>query len=101
VRIGHLDITEFAKWSRRIDSATRALVDRKIDYLAFLGDDASMPLVRRLGGELHELRVGKYRLYFTFAQMDIDGQIERGMLFVAYGEKDTQRRDIARARGRL
>jgi urea transporter len=76
-------------------------VERKISYLALLGSDSSMPLVRWLGGGLAELRVGKYRLSFVIARMEVGGRVERGILFVAYGEKGTQRRDIERARGRL
>ncbi len=100
MQVGHLDIGEFAKWSKRIDGRIRGLVARKIDYLAFLGTDASMPLVRGLGDGLFELRVDKYRLYFIYAIFSVDDRPERGILFVAYGEKDTQQRDIDRARGR-
>lgn len=52
-----------------------------------------MPLVRRLDANLYEVRVNKYRLYFT-----VQGEV---LWFLAYGDKATQQRDIERARGRL
>lgn len=52
-----------------------------------------MPMVRRLDIDLWELRVGKHRLYFSVEQ--------NTALFHAYGDKDSQRRDIERARERM
>jgi putative component of toxin-antitoxin plasmid stabilization module len=101
MRVGHLDIRELARWANRIDPKTRALIERKIDLLTDIGDAAQLPLVRRLGGGLSELRVGKHRLYFAVVMMESEDQIERGIMFVTYGEKGTQQRDIERARGRL
>ncbi len=63
-----------------------------LQLLEQLGPELRMPAVRRIDFDLHELRSGKYRLYFTWSS--------DGPLFVAYGEKDTQQRDIARARRR-
>ena len=64
----------------------------KIDRLLEHGPTLGMPLVRRLGDDLFELRISKYRVYFKVG----DGSI----VVLACGEKDTQSRDIARARGR-
>ncbi len=51
-----------------------------------------MPHVRRLGDDLCELRADKHRLYFVV--------VDDTAKFLAYGEKDTQQRDINRARRR-
>lgn len=48
-----------------------------------------MPTVKRIDSDVSEVRSGKYRLYFTIVDDDA--------MFVAYGEKDTQQRDIERA----
>jgi putative component of toxin-antitoxin plasmid stabilization module len=52
-----------------------------------------MPLVRFLGAGLHELRVSKFRVYFVYGPETLH--------VLAQGEKDTQVRDIARARRRI
>ena len=77
------------------------MIQRKIDQLVILGDEARLPLVRRLMPALYELRVDKYRLYFTFDDLEVNQGVERGIYMLTYGEKDTQTRDIQRASERL
>ena len=69
----------------------------ELDLLTAVRALLGMPHAIYLGAGLHELcvRVGQQpRLYF---QIDAEGRIT----MLAYGRKDTQDRDIARARGRM
>lgn len=89
----HYSETEWTKWFGRITPVTRGLIQRKIDRLLVHGLALGMPLVRQLTAELYELRVDKYRLYFTVGDDTV--------WFLAYGDKDSQRRDIQRAQERI
>lgn len=84
---------EYDKWRSKLDAGAQAVVTRRIDLLAEHGISLGMPNVRRLAAGLFELRAGKYRLYFT-----VLGDTAR---FLTFGEKDTQTRDIERARKRM
>lgn len=57
------------------------------------GVAVGMPLVRQLDTWLWELRIGKYRMYFSVE--------ENVAQFYVYGDKDSQRRDIRLARKRM
>ena len=96
MEIEHRDDAEFVKWYRRLGSVEQAKVTWQLDLLMAVGASLGMPHVRDLGGGLRELRirVGQQpRLYF-----EVDGDIAR---MLTYGRKDTQQRDIVRARGRM
>lgn len=84
---------EYDKWRSRLDESAQAVVTRRMELLVEHGIALGMPNVRRLVAGLYELRAGKYRLYFT-----VLGDTAR---FLTYGEKDTQTREIERARRRL
>ncbi len=88
------DAGEFEKWLRRLDRHAADRVAAKLRYAAKLGGPAlGMPLVRPLGDGLHEVRVSTYRVYFV-VRAD-------AMHVLTCGNKDTQARDIERARRRL
>lgn len=96
MNVEHLDDSEFAKWYRRLGPVEQAKVTWEIDLLAEAGAAVGLPHVRDLGHGLRELRVRvgqQPRLYFT-----IEGGTAR---FLTYGRKDTQRRDIERAKRRM
>jgi len=84
---------DFVKWVRRLGDQDRAQISRKLRMLQDHGIAIGMPLVRRLYADLWELRVGKHRLYF--------GVEDDTAVFHVYGDKDSQRRDIEQARGRM
>lgn len=91
MRIEFHDEREFKKWLRSVGNVEGGRVAGKIALVADLGGSLTgMPLVRSIDRSLHEIRVSKYRVYFTHR----DG----ALLVLAAGEKDTQQRDIARAR---
>lgn len=92
MQIEHGNRDEYAKWMGRLSNPSAARVLAKLNLLALTGTNLQLPHVRRLGAGLCELRVDKYRLYFVVA-----GDTAT---FLAYGEKDTQQRDIQRARRR-
>lgn len=93
VRVEFHDEREFRKWLRAIGGEAAARVVTKLEVLRDSGGSAiGMPLVRRIDPDLHELRVSKHRVYFTEAPSAIR--------VLAVGEKDTQDRDIERARRR-
>ena len=97
----HYDPAEFVKWTTRLPDAALAKIAAETALLLHVGRALGLPLVRQIGGSLSELRVsahGGLRLYFTILRSQ-DG-IER-VLFLTYGRKDTQERDIARARRRM
>ena len=89
----HYSEREWSKWVACLSPQMRGRVRRKIERLLEHGTSLGMPLVRQLSGELHELRIDKYRLYFTVGGDNI--------WFLAYRDKDSQRRDIKRALGRI
>lgn len=92
MEIRHRDSNEFAKWARSIEHREFAKVARRLKLLGQLGRALEMPTVRRIDNVISEVRSGKYRLYFTI--------VHDRAVFVAYGEKDTQQRDIERAQRR-
>jgi putative component of toxin-antitoxin plasmid stabilization module len=92
MRIRHRDEREYEKWSNGIDDREIAKIGRRLEMLRLFGIDIGMPTVRRIDGEVSEVRSGKYRLYFTV--------VDAEAVCIAYGEKDTQQRDIERARQR-
>lgn len=92
VVISHHDFREYERWLARRSPIDRARILDKVLMLALVGPDLGLPNVRRLGGGLCELRIDKFRLYFV-----IESDTAR---LLAYGSKDTQQRDIARARRR-
>lgn len=92
MEIEHRSSTEYVKWMRKLSQRDRARIADKLLLLAMTGTNLTMPHVRRLGNGLSELRVDKYRLYFEV--------VDDTASFLTYGEKDTQPRDIERARNR-
>ncbi|MDP2258873.1 MAG: type II toxin-antitoxin system RelE/ParE family toxin [Caulobacter sp.] len=82
---------EFARWLSRLrDSTARAVIARRIDRLASgnAGD------VRPVGEGVSELRIDVgpgYRVYFV-------RRGERLIVLLCGGDKDSQARDVARAR---
>lgn len=71
------DEREFERWPRRTGG----------------GAIVGMPTVRSIDRHLHEIRVGGWRVYFT--------QRAGSLVVLCGGSKDTQQRDIARARRRM
>jgi putative addiction module killer protein len=86
------DARAFEKWLQSLDQQLAGRIVEKLRYVAEIGQSVGLPLVRRLGPGLHELRVDKYRVYITTRQ--------GSLLVLAAGSKDSQARDIARARRR-
>lgn len=86
------DPARYDKWTKRIDAQIVARIVQKVRLLKAHGLDWGEGHVRRIEGNLYELKVSKYRLYFRY-----EGTTAR---FVDFGEKDTQGRDIQRAKGR-
>ena len=82
---------EFAGWLSRLrDSAARAVIARRIDRLA----NGNAGDVRPVGEGVSELRIDVgpgYRVYFV-------RRGERLIVLLCGGDKDSQARDIARAR---
>lgn len=92
VDVLHHDPREFERWMSRLSPIDRTRIAKKVHLLMYAGANLTMPNVRRLGNGLCELRVDKFRLYFTI-------EVDTARL-LSYGSKDTQQRDIARARKR-
>ena len=88
-----LDQRAFQKWSKRLGKPEWADIARRLDLLQAEGLALGMPNVRRLDAGLWELRSGKHRLYFTVEQ-DV-------AVFLAFGDKDSQQRDIRLAKERM
>ncbi|MCZ4496632.1 MAG: Phage derived protein Gp49-like [Thermoleophilia bacterium] len=86
--VSHRSIRRWIKWLGQLDTLNAARIARKMERLAAHGPDIGMPVVRRLGRGVCELRVDKYRMYFIVRP-------GRVIEFVRYGDKDTQRRDIS------
>ena len=94
MRIEFHNEREIEKWFRAIGRREGGRVAGKLALVADLGGAAAgMPLVRLLGSRLYEIRVSKFRVYFV--------ETDEILTVLAAGEKDTQQRDIARARGRM
>jgi putative addiction module killer protein len=84
----------FERWLRRTGGDGPGRIAGKIALVAEHGGAVvGMPLVRSLGGDLHEIRITTWRIYFA--------QEGAEMTVLCAGTKDTQQRDIARARGRM
>ena len=95
VRVEHRNPNEYRKGFARLSPDAQAFVAAEVELLAVRWP-VGMPRVRDLRGGLCELRIsgfGGLRLYFEVAE-DV-------IAFVTYGRKDTQQRDIDRARRRL
>jgi len=82
---------EFARWLSRLrDDRARAIIARRIDRVA----EGNLGDVRSVGEGVSELRVDSgpgYRIYFTLRG-------ETVIVLLCGGDKDSQDRDIARAR---
>lgn len=89
----HHSAQEWTRWITRLAPVPRSRVLRSVERLLEHGPALGMPLIRGLGNDLLELRVGGHRLYFT-----VRGEL---VLFLTYGDKDSQARDIVRARKRM
>jgi putative addiction module killer protein len=88
------DEREFERWLRRTGGGNPGRIAGKLALVASHGGaQVGMPLVRVLGAGLHELRVDGWRVYFV--------QDPRTLTVLCAGTKDTQRRDIDRARRRM
>ena len=87
VEIVHFNAAEYRKWRARLGPADVAHVRRRLALLEEQGIEIGLPNVKQLSQQLWELRVPTgARLYFT---VDDDMAV-----FVKYGNKDTQSRDI-------
>jgi putative addiction module killer protein len=94
MRVDIHDERAFERWLRSLGKAQQRRIVGKLYVVATLGGaKAGMPLVRSLGGGLYELRTAGLRVYFI--------EIDQTMCVLAAGRKDTQVRDIARARRRM
>jgi putative addiction module killer protein len=84
---------EWKRWTSRLSSSARADVARKLLAVAAQWP-LGMPLVRDLNDGLHEVRCGGgIRVYLT--------QVGHALHVLTAGHKDTQQRDIERARRRM
>jgi putative addiction module killer protein len=97
VEIDFYGESEFEKWLTRLASQDTVWI---LQVLAVLEDAArplGMPHGRNLKSDLWELRPQSgrsgYRIYYQ-----VDGDVAR---MLTQGRKDTQQRDIARARRRM
>lgn len=91
------DDAEYEKWLRALGPRERAKAMWLVRELAEHGEALGFPHVRWLGRGLFELRVtmgNQPRVYFT--RLD-----EQRAELLTFGSKDTQDRDIARARRRM
>jgi len=96
------DEREFTKWMCRLAGRDRTRVDLLLLALAQASGPLGMPQGRRLAGEpeLYELRSGSgHRVYYAAAESEPD-EPQRRAVILAQGTKDTQTRDIERARSR-
>ncbi|MBC7460143.1 MAG: type II toxin-antitoxin system RelE/ParE family toxin [Thermoleophilia bacterium] len=95
--IEFLDTAEYVKWMRGLGAAEQSKVASQLELLAARGEELRLPHVRWLGRGLFELRVvigQQPRLYFHRVGGDL-------VVMLTFGRKDTQQRDIARARRRM
>ena len=91
------DEAEYEKWMRGLGAVERSKAAWVVAALAMRGIDLAFPHVRWLGAGLFELRITsgqQPRLYYTRIGDD-------KVRMLTYGRKDTQDRDIARARRRM
>jgi len=96
VDIIHHSPNEYGKWFVRLGPLAKATVAAEIEMLAARWP-VGMPRVRNLSGDLFELRIMAHGLRLYFSVDDDEDEIT----FLTYGRKDTQSRDIDRARGRM
>ena len=90
----HLYPAEYRKWRNRLGPETVGHIRRRLDLLARHGTHLGLPNVRRLSFDLWELRSPTgHRLYFTLH--------DEQAIFIRYGDKDTQPRDIDVALARI
>ncbi len=90
------DEREFHRWAARLSSQDKAALLRSIQELEASRQPIPMPHGRRIEHDLYELRPAGSRSSIRAYYLRI-GSIAT---FVAYGRKDTQQRDIERARRR-
>lgn len=84
---------EWRRWMQRLAPAVRADVARKLLAVAARWP-VGMPLVRDLREGLFEVRcAGGIRIYLV--------HVDDELRILTAGRKDTQQRDIERARGRM
>lgn len=90
-----IDISEVEKWLKKLPREQKTALVRRIALLELLGDKLGMPNVRSLGQGLFELREMSFgnRLYFYFSVSE-----RRIVVIVGAGDKDSQQRDILKAR---
>jgi putative addiction module killer protein len=96
MKLAYFSEREFIRWYRRLGPQQQAKVESELEALIATGPAVGMPVVRDLGHGLFELRIRigqQPRLYFR----SDDDTIE----LLTYGRKDTQQRDIDRARRRM
>jgi len=93
VRIELFNPGEFVKWFDALGPLSKARMAVLLQMLESATVPAPMPHGRHLGGGLHELRsrLGE-RVYYSVN--------DDTATILACGRKDTQRRDITRARSR-
>jgi putative addiction module killer protein len=91
------DSREFQHWVLRLSTRDKANVTRAIQELAIATRPIPMPHGRRIDGDLHELRPSSgrssIRIYYRY-----EGSTA---VILTTGRKDTQQRNIDRARGRM
>jgi putative addiction module killer protein len=90
-----VDVAKIEKWLHERTKEQKTAIARRLLLLQKLGPDLGMPNVKALGNGLYELREMSfgYRLYFYF-----DRENNKIIVVVAAGEKDTQERDIRKAK---
>ena len=90
MEIVHLSERRYRRWRARLSEQDRQHVGRRLQLLERHGVELGMPNVRRLFSGVWEVRVPTgVRMYFTIFEGDI--------VFVDYGNKDTQSRNMSRA----
>lgn len=88
------DEREFERWLRRTGGVNPGRIAGKVALVATQGGAiVGTPTVRSIGNGLHEIRVGVWRVYFV--------RRDGSLVILCAGSKDTQHRDIARARRRI
>lgn len=87
------DVPAFVAWllDLKVGKKQVAIITGKMELLKAHGLDWGDEYVKRIDGNLHELKYNHYRLYFRH-----EPPIAR---FVHYGIKATQMQDIRRAQG--
>jgi hypothetical protein len=87
LKVTHRNPKEFKKWYLLRGTDDRAAIARKLSFLRAHGLDLGLPTIRRINLLLWELRIPSgLRLYFVVGPDEA--------IFLKYGNKDSQRRDI-------